>query len=79
MSEPLGLLSNFIVDIDPDCTKTLIVVRHALKDGKLNALFEGLLNNDETTRSDFFRALRDRIPLLFTTTIEVAGQIRTTL
>ena len=69
MSEPLGLLSNFIVDIDPDCTKTLIVVRYALKDGKLNALFEGLLNNDETTRSDFFRALRDRIPLLFTTTM----------
>ena len=65
IGEQLGLLGDFIVDVDPNCTEVLVIVRYALKNGKLAALFEGLTDQGETARADFFRALRERIPTLF--------------
>ncbi|AKC80649.1 hypothetical protein XB05_19335 [Xanthomonas arboricola] len=66
--EHLGLLSEFIVDLDPECTGALAVVRYALKDGKLTELFGDFAETDEDARPDFFRLLRDRIPSLYETT-----------
>jgi hypothetical protein len=65
IGEPLGLLGDFIVDVDPACTEALVIVRYALQEGKLAVLFDGLTDQGETARSDFFRALRERIPTLF--------------
>ncbi len=66
--EHLGLLSELVVDLDPECTEALAVVRYALKDGKLPELFGDFVKTDEDARPNFFRLLRDRIPSLYETT-----------
>jgi len=63
----LGPLSDFVIDLDPDCNEALVVARYELKDGSIEALFDDQPAdelNDET-RKTFFRALRERIPTLF--------------
>lgn len=66
--EQLGLLSELVVDIDPECKEALAVVRYALKDGGLPELFGGFAETAEDARPEFFRLLRDRIPSLYETT-----------
>lgn len=66
--EHLGLLSELVVDLDPECTEALGVVRYALKDGKLPELLGDFTETDEDARPGFFRLLRDRIPSLYETT-----------
>ena len=68
-SEPLGLLSEFIVDLDPACTEALIVIRYALGDGKLEQLFEDLTDTDANARPEFFRTLRERIPTFYASSL----------
>ncbi|MBF3650909.1 ATP-dependent nuclease [Burkholderia pseudomallei] len=67
----LGPLSPFVIDLDPDCTEALVVVRYELKDGQLPQLFDGLPATplSAETRLTFFRTLRDRIPSNFATRI----------
>lgn len=67
--EELGPLADFIVDLDPECTEALAVVRYTLKNGKLTELFDGLDPSDEALTTEFFRTLRQRIPLLYGSTI----------
>ena len=67
--EHLGLLSELVIDLNPECTEALAVVRYALKDGKLPELFGDFAETEEEARSDFFRLLRDRIPSLYETTV----------
>jgi len=68
-SEPLGLLSEFIVDLDPACTEALIVIRYALADGKLGSLFDKLTDTDSNAQPEFFRTLRERIPKLYSSSL----------
>ena len=71
-SQPqLGPLSDFIIDLDPDCKEALVVTRYELRDGAIDSLFEGQLVDELTaeTRLSFFRVLRERIPALFTTKV----------
>jgi len=68
-NEPLNLLADFIVDLNPDCTEALIIFRYALKDGKLEELFDGLNAEEPKFRSEFFRTLRQRITAVFGSTI----------
>lgn len=67
----LGPLSDFVIDLDPDCNEALVVARYELKDGGLGALFEGQQTEDlnAETRLSFFRALRERIPGQFVTRV----------
>lgn len=60
----LGPLSPFVIDLDPDCTDALVVIRYELKDGHLEQFFQTLpaLPISEETKAPFFRALRERIP-----------------
>ena len=64
----LGALSDFIVDLDPDCNEALVVARYELGDGAIGALFAGqatgVLTHDD--RIAFFQELRERVPALFT-------------
>lgn len=69
----LGTLADCIIDLNPDCTETIIVIRYQLQDGEIGAFFEDI-NFDpkapETLqRRTFFRAIRERVPKLFTTSV----------
>jgi putative ATP-dependent endonuclease of the OLD family len=71
-AEPnLGPLSDFVIDLDPTCNEALVVTRYELRDGEIEALFEGQPVDELTaeTRLGFFRALRERIPALFGTKV----------
>lgn len=66
-----GPLGDFVINLDLDCNEALVVSRYELRDGEIDALFEGQPIDKLTveTRSSFFRALRERIPALFTTKV----------
>lgn len=66
-----GPLSDFVIDLDLTCNEALIVTRYELRDGAIDALFDGQPADELTaeTRLSFFRALRERIPALFTTKV----------
>ncbi len=53
----LGPLSPFVIDLDPNCSEALAVVRYELKDGQLPQFFEGLppLPLAAETELSFFR------------------------
>ncbi len=70
--ENLGVLSELVVDLDPDCTEALAIVRYALKDGSLPELFGDFAETGDDARPEFFRLLRDRIPSLYETTLIAA-------
>jgi energy-coupling factor transporter ATP-binding protein EcfA2 len=67
----LGPLGDFVIDLDPDCNEALVVARYELRDGEIDALFQGEHSHELTAelRPNFFRVLRDRIPKLFTTKV----------
>lgn len=67
----LGALSDFVVDLNPDCYETRVVARYALRDGGIESLFAGISDDEmsEEARPAFFQRLRERIPALYTTRI----------
>ena len=67
----LGPLSDFVVDLDPDCNEALVVARYELGDGGIEKLFadEPVQELTEEVRSAFFQVLRDRIPALFVASV----------
>ncbi|MGD7197267.1 ATP-dependent nuclease [Ralstonia pseudosolanacearum] len=67
----LGPLSPFVIDLNPDCSEALVVVRYELKDGHFPQLFDGLPATplSSEARLAFFRMLRERIPSNFATRI----------
>ncbi|MCY4445431.1 MAG: ATP-dependent endonuclease [Rhodobacteraceae bacterium] len=60
-----GPLSEFIIDLNPDCNETLIKVRYELAKGKLQQLFEDIEVGEESTpevqKTKFFKFLKSRI------------------
>ena len=67
----LGPLSDFVIDLDPDCNEALIVARYELRDGTIESLFAGQPAGDLTNgdRLAFFQVLRERVPALFVASI----------
>ncbi|MDB5264497.1 MAG: putative atp-dependent endonuclease of the old family [Parcubacteria group bacterium] len=63
-SVDFGPLSNFIIDLNPDCTSAIIAISYQLGDGKVKNLFEGL-EFDQSARGAFFLAMKERIPKLY--------------
>ena len=67
----LGSLSDFVIDLDPDCNEALVIARYELRDGAIEMLFADQpadkLTNE--TRPAFFQVLRERIPALFVASI----------
>jgi len=61
-----GLLNEFIIDLDENSIKAKIRLSYQLIDGKIDAFFVDLT---EENKSDFFKKLRDRIPKMFNTLI----------
>src|SRR4029077_10148547 len=69
----LGPLSEFIVDLNTDCTDALIDIRYELRDGKIDALFEGLPVDQSpegrASKPDVFRAIKERVSKLYGATL----------
>jgi putative ATP-dependent endonuclease of OLD family len=68
----LSGLSDFIIDLDTECTDALLIVRYRLEDGKIPKLFEDVTQDDADGNSTFIRLLHERIPSLYT--IETLAQ-----
>jgi putative ATP-dependent endonuclease of the OLD family len=72
-SVDLGVLSEFIIDLEPDCSKALIELRYQLKDGEIDDFFAGLSVDDSVSEENqkrvFCRAMRDRIPTHFISSV----------
>ena len=63
-SANLGLLGEFIVDLDPETTEAVILVRYGPKEGAVAYLFEGLSPDPgvpESPSETFFKELAKRI------------------
>ena len=65
----LGPLSDFIVDLDPQCTEALVIIEYTIEEGRISELFAGLEDSDEASRPAFFKTIRDRIPDLYSARI----------
>ena len=67
----LGPLSDFVIDLDPDCNEALVVARYELRDGAIESLFVDQPAGDLTAedRRAFFQLLRERVPALFVASI----------
>ena len=69
----MGLLSEFIVDLDSNCVEAYVVFRYQLADGQTTAFFEnldidGALPEAEQRRL-LCRAMRERIPRFYTAAV----------
>ena len=69
----LGTLGDFIIDLDPACTTAVIVLKHELSDGSIAALFKDIVvaegEEEGKKKQSLCRALRERVPDLFTTSV----------
>jgi energy-coupling factor transporter ATP-binding protein EcfA2 len=70
----LGVLGDFIIDLNPECTEALIVIRYQLKDGEIDAFFEDLIFDpsvpaDPQKKRGFFRAMKDRVPKRYSASV----------
>ncbi|PSK90832.1 ATP-dependent nuclease [Taibaiella chishuiensis] len=61
----LGVLGDFIVDLNPDCTTVEIIIRYELQDGSIKALFEGITDESADSINQFIKDLKDNVPKLF--------------
>jgi len=70
----LGPLSDFIIDLNPDCTEVCIVIMYHLKGGAIESFFEGLDYDpsipEDQNRKTFFRAMKERTPKYYTAVVE---------
>lgn len=68
----LGALSNCIIDLNPACDETIILISFSINENKVATLLEGTWEDNkkpEQTRKAFFQAIKDRLSLCYTTTI----------
>lgn len=66
-----GSLSDFIINLDPDCNEALAVARYGLRDGAIESLFANQPTGELTgqERLAFFQLLRERVPVLFAASV----------
>ncbi|EJL63883.1 ATP-dependent nuclease [Flavobacterium sp. CF136] len=67
--EDLGILGDFIIDLDPASNIVIIAVKYSLKNGRIDSLFEGVADMGEESIKSFMKSLKERIPSLFETHI----------
>lgn len=68
-SENLGALGDFVIDLNVASHTAVIVIEYALKDGKIDALFEGIADATEPSVKILMKSLKEKIPSLFETKI----------
>jgi len=60
MSE-LGVLGEFVVDLNPDCHEVLIQVKYEIADGSIGDFFEGFSDAGDETVNRFVKEVKERI------------------
>jgi predicted ATP-dependent endonuclease of OLD family len=67
----LGPLSDFVINLDPNCNEALVVARYELRDGAIESLFADQPAGELTDegRLAFFQLLREHVPALFVASI----------
>ncbi len=62
-----GPLGPFIIDLNPNCSEAVIVIRYELGNGEIKNFFEGqpVEFMDLSDRTKFFKTIKERIPSLF--------------
>lgn len=69
----LGPLSDFIIDLNPDCSEVVAIIRYQLKDGKIPSLFESIpyVSDGDIVlqKKNFFRLMKERVPQYFSTSL----------
>lgn len=58
----LGLLGDFIIDLNPESTAVVIIIKYQLQDGKIDAFFNGITDNSPESIIEFLKNLKERIP-----------------
>ena len=61
----LGALGDFVIDLNPASNLAIIIVQYTLKSGKIDYLFEGIVDDKEESIKTFMRSLKEKIPALF--------------
>nr|WP_322624510.1 ATP-dependent endonuclease [uncultured Flavobacterium sp.] len=61
----LGALGDFVIDLDPTSNLAVIVVQYTLKNGKIDYLFDGIVDDSNESIKTFMRSLKEKIPALF--------------
>ena len=69
IGEELGTLGDFVIDLDPNCTEALVVLRYSIGHGGIPSLFAGLSDVDDKQKPAFFRTLREHIPTFYQASI----------
>ncbi len=64
-SGDFGPLSEFIIDLDPECTDAIVLVRYRLGNDKIDALFAGIPDTPDAEFPTAVKLIRERIPQLF--------------
>lgn len=65
----LGVLGDFIIDLDPACTDVVIIVNYQLQNGKIENLFEGIVDESEVSVKQFVKNLHESVTQLYETTV----------
>lgn len=69
----IGLLSQFIIDLNPDCNDAQIVIRYQLNDGQLDALFNNIEipaeAEERAQRARLLRAIKERLSRHYSITL----------
>ena len=69
----LGVLSEFVIDLNPSSSQTVIEIRFEIERGKVLDLYEGLLEETDAEPSELkrvlFKALKSRVPALYNATL----------
>lgn len=74
ITDNLGPLGEFVIDLDPNSTHSVAILCYQLADGKIATFFEGieytgLPEKKVLEKKDFFRAIRERVPQFFSTSV----------
>jgi putative ATP-dependent endonuclease of OLD family len=65
----LGILGDFIIDLDAANNIVIIAVKYSLKSGKIDSLFDGVSDESDESIKSFMKSLKEKIPSLFETHI----------
>ncbi len=69
----LGVLSDLIIDLDPESNKAIVSINYELDNGKIDKFFEGLEYSSESVTAKekklFFKKIKERIPEFYNTSL----------
>ncbi|MBI3139808.1 MAG: ATP-dependent endonuclease [Sphingobacteriales bacterium] len=57
----LGILGEFVVDLNPECHEVLVLVKYEIAEGNIGDFFEGFADAGEEALARFMKELKDRI------------------